>query len=77
MNTKEAIKVLRTHNRWRRGERIRMPNPTQIGLAIDKAIEVMDAVDSIRKHTCETCGSKDTYNTLAYHCNSCASTHEV
>ena len=77
MTTKEAIKVLKTHNRWRRGERIRMPNSTDIGVAIDKAIKVMEDIDSIARHTCETCGSKDTYNTLAYHCNACAMTHEV
>lgn len=40
MTTRQAIKILKRFNRWRRGEE--MPDPKQIGLAIDKAIEVME-----------------------------------
>jgi hypothetical protein len=42
MTTKQAIKILRLHNRWRRGAEIRMQEPGKIG----KAIEVIcDAVE--------------------------------
>lgn len=42
MTTKEALKILKVHNEWRRGADIPMPHPTEIGVAIDKAIEVME-----------------------------------
>ena len=42
MTTKQAIKILRLHNRWRRGAEIPMQEPAKIG----KAIEVLcDAVE--------------------------------
>lgn len=46
MTTKQAIKVLAYHNKWRRGETEHMQNPTEIGIAIDTAIEVMSNQDS-------------------------------
>jgi hypothetical protein len=42
MTTKEALELLKVHNEWRRGAEIPMPHPTEIGVAIDKAIEVME-----------------------------------
>lgn len=42
MTTKEALEILKVHNDWRRGAEIPMPHPTEIGVAIDKAIEVME-----------------------------------
>lgn len=42
MTTKEAIEILKVHNKWRRGAEIPMLHPTEIGVAIDKAIEVME-----------------------------------
>lgn len=40
MKLKQAIGVLETHNRWRRGEDIEpMLKPTDIGIAIDTVVE--------------------------------------
>jgi hypothetical protein len=38
MTEKEAIILLIYYNDWRRGEEIEMPNPTQIGIALDTII---------------------------------------
>lgn len=38
MTIKEAIKTTEKFNRWRRGANIEMPNPTEIGVAIDMLI---------------------------------------
>jgi hypothetical protein len=35
MTTKQAVKILRFHNRWRRGEEIPMQEPAKIGEAIE------------------------------------------
>jgi hypothetical protein len=42
MTTKQAIKILRRHNRWRRGAEIPMQDPAKIGEAIEV---VCDAVE--------------------------------
>lgn len=39
MKIEKAIKVLTTYNKWRRGAEIPQPNPTEIGLAIDKILK--------------------------------------
>jgi len=40
--TKEvALKILERHNEWRRGKEIPMLKPELIGIAVDKAIEVL------------------------------------
>jgi hypothetical protein len=39
MEKKEAIKILRYFQKWRRGARIPMPDPKEVGLAIDTAIK--------------------------------------
>jgi len=39
MTIKEAHELLRYYNRWRRGEDIEMPDPKEVGEAIDVAIE--------------------------------------
>jgi hypothetical protein len=40
MNIKQAIGILQTHNKWRRGCDIEpMTNPTTLGIAIDTVIE--------------------------------------
>ena len=45
MSIQEAIEILTQYNLWRRDDNIpnsqKMPDPKQIGLAIDKAVEVM------------------------------------
>ena len=38
MKIKEIIRVLHTYQKWRRGEDIPMPDPKEIGRAIDGAI---------------------------------------
>lgn len=38
-DVKEAVKLLQRYNRWRRGADIPMPQPKEIGKAIDTAIE--------------------------------------
>lgn len=48
MNIKETIKKLEAYNKWRRDNdcKYEMPNPKEIGLAIDKAIrELKKRVD--------------------------------
>lgn len=48
MTTNEAIEVLKAHNEWRRDDNFpnskAMVNPTELGKALDKAIEVMTKV---------------------------------
>jgi hypothetical protein len=39
MTEKEAIILLIYYNDWRRGEDIKMPNPTQIGIALELIIK--------------------------------------
>lgn len=41
MTRQEAITTLNHYNKWRRGEEIPQPDPTLIGIAIDKAIELI------------------------------------
>ena len=42
MTVKQAIKVLKKHNNWRRGGRGSMQDPKIIGEAIDVAIVMME-----------------------------------
>lgn len=43
MKTKKAIKILKKHNAWRRGDdNLKMQHPTKLGKAIDKAIELLE-----------------------------------
>jgi hypothetical protein len=51
MEKKEAIKVLHYFQKWRRGANITMPDPKQVGLAIDVAISVLR--ESIKQQTNE------------------------
>ena len=44
MTVKQAIKVLKKHNNWRRGGRAGQQEPKKIGEAIDVAIVMMEAV---------------------------------
>ena len=39
MTLKEAIKLLESHNKWRRGEDIEPTNLTQLGIAIDLVVK--------------------------------------
>lgn len=49
MTTKEAIKILKEANAWRRGADITSPAPKLFGEAIDKAIIIMTR--SLNKQT--------------------------
>jgi hypothetical protein len=44
MTVKQAIKVLKKHNSWRRGGRASQQDPKKIGEAIDVAIAIMEAM---------------------------------
>ena len=40
MDIKQAVGILETHNRWRRGEDVEpMINPRELGIAIDLVVE--------------------------------------
>ena len=41
LTNKQAVKVLHHTQKWRRGEKIGMPPPALLGLAIDKSIRVL------------------------------------
>lgn len=45
MTTTKALAILKQYNAWRRWEddNIEMPNPTEIGKAIDVAIRALEA----------------------------------
>jgi hypothetical protein len=48
MTTPEAIEILNRHNRWRRGDDdIEPTDPKQLGLAIERAIAVMEAAKTL------------------------------
>lgn len=44
MTTQEAIKILKSHNRWRRGEDIPAVCPVMLGEAIDQAVKDLEWV---------------------------------
>ena len=52
MEIKNAIKVLKSHNKWRRGCDIEtMSNPTTLGVAIDTVIRNFEKTESFEKLT--------------------------
>lgn len=51
MKTEKAIEILIAHNRYRRGETDDFMPPKEIGIAIDKAVEIMKL--SINKKPCK------------------------
>jgi hypothetical protein len=57
MNIKQAIGILQTHNKWRRGCDIEpMTNPTTLGISIDTIIEYVKnnvVSDDVIKFDCE------------------------
>jgi hypothetical protein len=44
MTKKECIDILKKHNFWRRGGKTEMLNPKLIGMAIDKAIKLLEGM---------------------------------
>jgi len=52
----DTLKFLAIHNSWRRGdETIEMQNPTDIGAAIDDAIDLLSKYDGLEKEVHEQC----------------------
>ena len=45
MNTKEALKILKNHNEWRRGKECTPYSPTIIGEAIDIMVDQQSKLD--------------------------------
>ena len=41
MTNEQTIKILKKHNKWRRGGEIKQEQPYDIGIAIDTAIRIM------------------------------------
>ena len=46
MNIEEAIKILKSHNEWRRDGEGEMVNPTTLGIAIDLIIEHYESLNT-------------------------------
>ena len=42
MTTQEAIKILKSHNRWRKGEDVPATCPVMLGEAIDQAVKDLE-----------------------------------
>ncbi len=42
MDINQAIQILKTHNKWRRGAEIEPTNPTLLGEAIDLVVKYME-----------------------------------
>jgi hypothetical protein len=53
MNLTDAIKILKTHNEWRRGAEIEMTDPTMLGKAIDVVLEAISKVSDVESATRE------------------------
>jgi len=41
MTKAEAVRILRAHNKWRRGEGDNQAHPTTLGIALDTAIRLL------------------------------------
>ena len=53
----DTLKFLAIHNSWRRGdETVGMQNPTDIGAAIDDAVNLLGKYDELEKEIHEQCG---------------------
>jgi hypothetical protein len=52
MTEKEAILLLITYNDWRRGDEIPMPEPKQLGIAIDTVIQLWKERNNVTKDNC-------------------------
>ena len=49
MKLHEAIEILKTHNRWRRGAEIEPTDPKILGKAIDKIIKIYENSQTVDK----------------------------
>ena len=55
MKKKECIEILESHNNWRRGADSPMTNPTVLGVAIEKAIELLKKKNTFKKTISHRC----------------------
>lgn len=51
MTLEQAIKVLDLHNQWRKGANIEMQKPSEIGEAIDVALNILKGINEKPKPT--------------------------
>jgi hypothetical protein len=50
MTTKQAVSILKKYNKWLRvNNKVKMPDPTQIGIAIDIVVEQLELRDEFLK----------------------------
>jgi len=42
MTIKQAVKILRLHNEWRRGREGKPADPTKLGIAIDTIVKFLE-----------------------------------
>jgi hypothetical protein len=52
MTEEEAILLLIYYNDWRRGDEIPMPDPNQLGIAIDTVIQLWKKRNYVTKDDC-------------------------
>ena len=66
MELSEAKNLLSDYNKWRRGEEIPQPNPTQIGIAIDVVLAELDRPKEMNDIQIETWLDEETpfYGTI-------------
>ena len=47
--TEELIKIIRDHNKWRRGDDSKpMQNPTELGIALDEICDKLEYLDVLQ-----------------------------
>lgn len=49
MDLKKAIKVLSTHQKWRKGEKVKPTNPTELTEALDIAVNLLKGLETNKK----------------------------
>ena len=76
MTHDEALKILHTYQKWRRGANIPMPEPKEIGEAIDVAIRALRTIKSLEEvssddfgdgFTCRLCEYQAAENRKSHH----------
>lgn len=72
MTTEKALDILERHNLWRRGaDFVEQTDPKLLGMAIDKAIEVLrlsDVVGQSEQLVCKCGNEKETDHRMCYNC---------
>lgn len=57
MTHDEALKILHTYQKWRRGANIPMPEPKEIGEAIDVSIRVLRTIKRLEEFSTDDFGN--------------------